>query len=104
MRKSTFTLSYPTMSATQQKCQLSPGVQLSRTGDRCVLFNEHTGTAIVLNPTGTILAELLENPRSEADLASELEDRFDGLSNAQATADTAAFLKQLQEHKMLDSL
>jgi hypothetical protein len=92
------------MSTVSQKCQLSPGVQLSRTGDRCVLFNEKTGTAIVLNPTGTILAGLLENPRSEADLAGELEKRFDGLSNAQAAVDTAAFLKQLQEHKMLVSL
>jgi len=86
-----------------KKHQLSSGVQLSRTGDRCVLFNEKTGTAIVLNPTGTILAELLENPQSAAELSSQLEQRFDGLSNAQATTDTTSFLKQLQEHKMLAS-
>lgn len=91
------------MSIESQKKQLASGVQLSRTGDRCVLFNSNTGTAIVLNPTGTILAELLENPQIGESLANELEQRFTGIDNAQASADVSAFLTQLQEHKMLAS-
>lgn len=84
--------------------QLASKVQLSRTGDRCVLFNSSTGAAIVLNPTGTILAELLKAPQTEGELADELEQRFSGLDSAQATSDASVFLKQLKEHKMLASI
>ena len=86
-----------------QTNQLASGVQLSRTGDRCVLFNGNTGTAIVLNPTGTILAELLEKSQTTPELTRELEQRFTGIDNAQATADVSAFLTQLHGHKMLAS-
>lgn len=85
------------------RLQLSSQVQLSRTGDRCVLFNANTGSAIVLNPTGTILAGLLEKPQTHETMASQLADQFAGLSLEQAISDTSAFLTQLQEHKMLSS-
>lgn len=84
--------------------QLASTVQLSRTGDRCVLFNSNTGTAIVLNPTGTLLAELLKTPQTEGELVNALEQHFSNLDSAQATSDTSAFLNQLKEHKMLASI
>lgn len=71
------------------------GVWSRAVQDRAVLYSWDDGKAIVLNPTGAVLWEALESPRTPADLEDILTRRFPGLSADRARADVGAFLERL---------
>lgn len=70
-------------------------------GDRAVLYFWDEGKAIVLNPTGAVLWDALESPRTEPALCEILADRFPGLPAERARQDVAAFLARLVEENAL---
>lgn len=66
-----------------------------------MLYHWDDGKAIVLNPTGAVLWEALEAPRTAAELAEILVGRFPGLSPDRARADVTAFLERLLSESVL---
>ena len=79
----------------------SPDVDASSVGDRVVLYHRGTRQALVLNPSGSQLWELLADGRTSGALAEALLARHPGLPAERAAADTAAFLDELERHQML---
>lgn len=82
----------------------SEGVLSNPVQNRAVLYSQDQGRAIVLNPTGAALWEVLESPRSAAELTSFLMDRFPDLNADRARADVDAFLDRLLAENVLQSL
>ncbi len=73
----------------------------STVGERAVVFERASKSAIVLNPTGTQLWDLLETPRSLAQLNDALQARFPDVAAAQLRGDVEAYLKQLLEKQLV---
>jgi len=72
-------------------------------GDRAVLYSWDAGKAIVLNPTGAVLWEALQSPRTASELGDILVDRFPGLPVERARADVAAYVERLFGENLLRS-
>jgi hypothetical protein len=78
-------------------------VEKTVVGDRTVLYHKTDGTALVLNPTGSLLWEQLERPLEAADLVRALAERFAGLDTGRAESDVASFLSELTAHHLLQT-
>jgi hypothetical protein len=76
-------------------------VEESKVGDRVVLYHCDSREAVVLNPTGSWLWQLLATSQTKPTLAEQLQSRFPSLKDEQAMSDTSAFLDDLLEHGML---
>jgi len=72
-------------------------VDTSKVGDRAVLYHRKSGKALVLNPTGARLWELLEVTHRFSDLADRLAVEF-AVAAEQTGEDVGAFLRELSEH------
>lgn len=72
-------------------------------GDRVVLYHRVSRTALVLNPTGTRMWQLLEQPQTADALARDLQDAYRSLTEDQASRDVEAFLKDLSQHAMVSA-
>jgi hypothetical protein len=72
----------------------------SSVGDRVVLYHRVSKSAIVLNPTGSWLWERLEEPRTVAQLTTDLVARFPSLRQEDAERDVTHFLGELTQHAM----
>ena len=79
-----------------ERLRRADGVWSRAVQDRAVLYSWDDGKAIVLNPTGSVLWEALESPRSASELADELVRRFPGLPVERARKDVEAFLERLR--------
>ncbi len=79
----------------------SPEADATMAGDRAAIFHRGTRVAITLNPTGTLLWNSLDPPKTEEELVQTLTDRFGGVPQAQLQRDTRAFLEELASHGML---
>lgn len=83
------------------KYKASNGVDCSVAGDRAVLFNQATGDALVLNPTGSELWKHLQIPVDADELAQKLRGQYPEVDEASAIADAKAFLENLLEEKLI---
>ena len=72
-------------------------------GDRIVVFERVSKSAIVLNPTGAQIWRELETPRSLAQLNASLKAQFADISAAQIEADVAKYLGELQKQNLVES-
>ena len=72
-------------------------------GDRIVVFERVSKSAIVLNPTGAQIWRELETPRSLAQLNASLQAQFADISAAQIEADVAKYLGELQKQNLVES-
>jgi len=79
----------------------SPDAAASWVGERGVLYHRVSRTAIVLNQTGGWIWRRLTEPRSSADLAHDLRDRFPSVSDEDARRDVDSFLSELTQHAMV---
>jgi hypothetical protein len=79
----------------------SPRVDVSRVGERAVLYHRDSRTALVLNPSGSWLWDQLATARSRDQLAAALRGRYN-LSSDQAERDTDQFLSDLRHHQALE--
>lgn len=80
------------------------GVWSSAVQDRAVLYSWNDGKAIVLNATGATLWEALDSPRTRAELAGLLVERYPTLSADRARADVTAFVDRLVGESVLQPL
>jgi hypothetical protein len=78
----------------------SPRVDVSRVGERSVLYHRENREALVLNASGSWLWDQLSTPRSGEELAAALQSRYK-LSPEQAAQDVERFLDDLRQHDAL---
>ena len=72
-------------------------------GDRIIVFERATKRAIVLNPTGAQIWQLIESPRSSSQLVDALQTQFADVSAAQIEADVEKYLGELQQQNLVVS-
>ena len=78
-------------------------VDASPVGDRVALYHRDTGTALVLNATGTWLWGQMDGPISIDSLAERLRDRYPVIDPEQARHDASAFIAELVAHRAADA-
>ncbi|HEX9580956.1 MAG TPA: PqqD family protein [Gemmatimonadales bacterium] len=81
--------------------QRSPEIEAAPMQDEAVLFNPVTKKFCVLNETAAFLWKLLEHPRSEDDLSSQLCSEFEGVDAPLAAQDVQKTLRQFAELKIV---
>lgn len=79
----------------------SPQAEESKVGDRSVLYHRVSRKAIVLNPTGATIWQLLASPQTVTMLAACLSTQFPSVTEEQAQQDVAAFLQELSNHELI---
>lgn len=68
--------------------------------EETVLLDVDAGVAVRLNPTGAWIWEQLEQPRSVAELARSLSDRFE-IDEGRAVDDVVAFAREMSRRELL---
>jgi hypothetical protein len=76
-------------------------IDVSWAGDRAVLYDRDSRSALTLNPTASVLWTHLEDPQNIDQLVGYLLENFDGISAEQATADVQHFLGELKEKNLI---
>ena len=79
----------------------STEVDVSTVGERVILFERATKRAIVLNPTGAQMWQLLETPRSATQLGAALGAQFPDVNAARIAADVEAYLSEMLDQKLI---
>ena len=70
-------------------------VDSSLAGDRAVLYERESRSAIVLNPSGTHLWQSLRTPQNALELRASLRALYPALDEDVAARDVEAFLREL---------
>lgn len=78
-------------------------VETSTAGDRVILYHRRTRHALVLNPTGSWIWGLLEQPSSVASLVTELRRAYPTVPPEEAQRDVIALVDELKTHGMVES-
>ena len=79
----------------------NPQVDLSQAGERNVLYHQGQAKAVILNPTGSLLWNFLENPATHEQLLAHLQAQFSEVPVATLDQDLKAYLKELLEQDIL---
>jgi Coenzyme PQQ synthesis protein D (PqqD) len=87
--------------ASAKRYLLSPDVDRAVVGERAVLYHRQSGTAVVLNPTGSWLSELLTAFPTPQALAEQLRAKCPALTGEQAVRDVSTFFEELCQHGMI---
>ncbi len=85
----------------QRRYGHSPMADATLAGDRMAIYHRASRNAITLNPAGTHLWQVLTAPRTVADLAHELQEKWTHLDEDKARQDVDAFLVQLRMHDLI---
>jgi hypothetical protein len=64
-------------------------------GEGAILFNPDTDAILVINPTGLLIWQALEKPRTQDKLVAHLLKNCDNVPTDQVVADVDAFLQAL---------
>lgn len=75
--------------------QRAPEVVWRRSGDRRILTGRSTEDVVVVEGTGTLIWDALEQPAPEDDLVGEFSDRF-GVEADHVREELTSFLVELQ--------
>lgn len=87
----------------QARFRRSPAVEETTVGERIVLYHRVSGSAIVLNPTASLLWKALAHDRNVAELQSILSEQFPSIEHARIEADVASCLQDLSKHQLVNS-
>jgi hypothetical protein len=79
----------------------SPQAEESKVGDRSVLYHRVSRKAVVLNPTGATIWQLLASPQTVVTLTHSVQARFPQVAEEQARQDITAFLQELSAHELI---
>jgi Coenzyme PQQ synthesis protein D (PqqD) len=71
------------------------------TGDRAVLLDSSGTELITLNPVGTVVGQILDTPRSAAEVAEHLHATFPDVPRGQLLDDAEQFLVELAEAQLV---
>jgi hypothetical protein len=67
------------------------------------VFNPDTDDMAIINPTGLVIWDFLDSPRTAAQVAAHLIEKFRGVSLEQATGDAEGFLESLLPDFILET-
>lgn len=84
------------MSTLERRFRRAADVESTAVGDRVVLYHRGSGTALVLNPTGTTVWAALAQPATTQGLASALREKVPALAEADAIEDVSALIDDLR--------
>ena len=79
----------------------SSGVDTSTVGERVIAFERASKRAVVLNPTGAVIWQLLESPHSPGQLSAALQQQFPDVSAQQIGADVETYLQELLDQNLI---
>ncbi len=79
----------------------SEEIDVSVAGDRAILYHRHAQRAIVLNPTGTLLWELLVSPQTFEELTQQLQLHFPQIEASLLRCDIEKYLNELVEQEAI---
>lgn len=73
----------------------------STVGERVIVFERASKSAIVLNPTGAFIWNRLATPQSSAQLNNALHNQFPDVEAAQLQSDVETYLQELLDQKLI---
>jgi hypothetical protein len=79
----------------------SPAVEETTVGERAVLYHNVSGSAIVLNPTASLLWAGLADASDPDTLAHSLHERFPKTQLEQVTSDVCEALAQMEKQQLI---
>ncbi len=85
----------------QSVYERAASVDSSLAGDRVVLYERQSRSAIVLNPTGTHLWQTLTQPQTAEQLSTALRALYPTLNSGQAMRDVETFLNDLSAKQLV---
>ena len=78
-------------------------VEATTVGERSVLYHSGNGSAIVLNPTASLLWKRLETPAGAETLSKVLHERFPNVDLERLERDALAALDAFEKHDLVTS-
>ena len=81
----------------------APAVEETTVGERAVLYHSLNGSAIVLNPTASLLWKRLETPADAGTLSRLLHERFPNIELERLNSDALAALSEFEKHDLVTS-
>jgi hypothetical protein len=75
---------------------VNPDVSCREEPDGAVLFNPDTDAILVINSTGLLIWQALEQPRTQEEIVAHLLEACDDVPTDQVPADVEKFLESLQ--------
>lgn len=81
----------------------SPAVDETPVGERVVLYHRVSGSAIVLNPSASLLWKELEHRGDLSNLAEALQKKFPSADRAQIEADVRSCMDDLVSHQLVSA-
>ncbi|HEX6576145.1 MAG TPA: PqqD family protein [Gemmatimonadaceae bacterium] len=72
-------------------------------GERVVLYHRVSGSAIVLNPSASLLWRALEHEHSTASLTASLQKKFPSVDQSRIEADVMSCLDDLASHQLVSA-
>ncbi|HMA21104.1 MAG TPA: PqqD family protein [Gemmatimonadaceae bacterium] len=87
----------------KERFRRSPAVEETTVGERIVLYHRVSGSAIVLNPSASLLWKELAHDRDIGELESVLAEQFPSVERSRIAADVASCLDDLGKHKLVTS-
>ena len=78
-------------------------VEETTVGERAVLYHAGSGTAVVLNPTASLLWKRLETPADAGMLSRVLHERFPSIELEKLKSDTLAALDAFESQDLVTS-
>jgi hypothetical protein len=81
----------------------SPSVEETTVGERFVLYHCGTGTAVVLNPTASLLWKGLRDAAGRDALSDLLHAQFPHIELTRVQADTRSALDAMEKHQLVVS-
>ena len=79
----------------------SPAVEETTVGERAVLYHNVSGSAIVLNPTASLLWADLSDAADSDTLAQSLHERFPKTKLEQVSSDVCNALEQMEKLELI---
>ena len=79
-------------------------LDLSKVGERSIVYHPELRKAVVLNPMGSWLWSQLESPLTQQQLEKKLQERFPDVSGERLKNDVEAFVQHLLSEGVLARL
>ncbi len=79
-----------------------PGVTFEDSGDMVVILDESGSELTSLNAVGSVVWHEFDGQRDVEQLAADLSDRFEGISQEELASDIGLFVDELAEAELID--
>jgi len=83
------------------KYQQNKNTSSHPSGERVVVYHEESKDSIVLNPTGSIIWNSLENAKTKSEVVGELKTAFPDVAAVDLERDVEAYFTELLKNKLI---